>query len=90
MLAAPRQARVVMIGKAGWRLDRLKTLGFARWSMRRPATSSRGPRRTAGRGAELTVDATGRPEVWELAVDTVGRGGSVLFLGGCAPAPRSD
>ena len=31
------------------------------------------------------VDATGRPEVWEQAVDAVGRGGRVLFFGGCAP-----
>jgi len=40
---------------------------------------------TGARGAEVTVDATGRPEVWEQAVDAVGRGGSVLFFGGCAP-----
>ena len=32
--------------------------------------------RTDGRGAEVAVDATGRPEVWEQAVDAVGRGGS--------------
>jgi L-iditol 2-dehydrogenase len=33
----------------------------------------------------VTIDATGRAEVWEQAVDTVGRGGSVVFFGGCAP-----
>ncbi len=31
--------------------------------------------RTDGRGAEVTIDATGRPEVWEQAVDTVGARG---------------
>ena len=31
------------------------------------------------------MDATGRPEVWKQAVEPVGRGGSVLFFGGCAP-----
>jgi threonine dehydrogenase-like Zn-dependent dehydrogenase len=31
MLAMSRGARVVMVGKAGWRFDRLKHLGFARW-----------------------------------------------------------
>src|SRR3989442_15497564 len=31
MLAMSRGARVVMVGKSGWRFDRLKTLGFARW-----------------------------------------------------------
>src|SRR2546422_3875334 len=30
MLAASRQARVVMVGKAGWRFDRLRRLEFAR------------------------------------------------------------
>ena len=86
MLAASRKARVVMVGKAGWRLDRLKQLGFARWLDTSPGNIVEAIRdATSGRGAEVTVDATGRPEVWEQAVDAVGRGGSVLFFGGCAP-----
>ena len=87
MLAASRQARVIMVGKPGWRFDRLKHLGFARWL---DATAAgdvideiRGV--TAGRGAEVVIEATGRPEVWERAVDAVGRGGCVVFFGGCAP-----
>jgi len=40
---------------------------------------------TGGRGAEVAIDATGRPEVWAQAVDLVARGGSVVFFGGCAP-----
>ena len=40
---------------------------------------------TGGRGADVTIDATGRPEVWEQAIDAAGRGGSVVFFGGCAP-----
>ena len=87
MLAASRQARVVMVGKSGWRFDRLKQLGFARWLDATAAGNIveevRGA--TAGRGADVAVDATGRPEVWEQAVDSVGRGGSVVFFGGCAP-----
>jgi L-iditol 2-dehydrogenase len=87
MLAASRNARVVMVGKSGWRFDRLKNLGFARWL---DATSTDNVAQairdvTNGRGAEVTVDATGRPEVWEHAVDAVVRGGSVLFFGGCTP-----
>jgi L-iditol 2-dehydrogenase len=87
MLAASRGARVVMVGKAGWRFDRLKGLGFARWLDATSAGSVVEAVRdaTGGRGAEVTVDATGRPEVWEQAVDAVARGGSVLFFGGCAP-----
>jgi L-iditol 2-dehydrogenase len=33
----------------------------------------------------VTIDATGRPEIWQQAIDAVGRGGSVVFFGGCAP-----
>jgi L-iditol 2-dehydrogenase len=86
MLAASRRAHVIMVGKAGWRFDRLKTLGFARWLDATSGNIVEAIRdATGGRGAEVTVDATGRPEVWELAVDAVARGGSVLFFGGCAP-----
>jgi L-iditol 2-dehydrogenase len=40
---------------------------------------------TDGRGADIAVDATGIPSVWENAVRMVRKGGSVLFFGGCAP-----
>jgi len=86
MLAASRRARVIMVGKAGWRFDRLKMLGFARWLDATAGDVVAAIRdATGGRGAEVTVDATGRPEVWEQAVEAVARGGRVLFFGGCAP-----
>ena len=87
MLAASRQARVFMVGKAGWRFDRLKHLRFARWLDATAANDVIDEIRaaTGGRGAEVVVEATGRPEVWERAVDAVGRGGCVVFFGGCAP-----
>jgi L-iditol 2-dehydrogenase len=40
---------------------------------------------TGGRGADVAIDATGRPEVWAQAMDAAGRGGTVVFFGGCAP-----
>ena len=87
MLAASRGARVVMVGKAGWRFDQLKHLGFARWLDATAAGSVVEEIRglTAARGADVVIEATGRPEVWEQAVDAVGRGGTVVFFGGCAP-----
>src|SRR3989449_7231252 len=86
MLAAARQARVVMVGKAGWRFERLRRLEFARWVDASAGNVGETLRAAnGGRGADVVVDATGRPEVWEQAVDFVGRGGSVLFFGGCAP-----
>jgi L-iditol 2-dehydrogenase len=87
MLASARGAHVIMVGKAGWRFDRLKHLGFARWIDAVGAGDVVETIRdaTGGRGAEISVDATGRPEAWQQAVDAVARGGTVLFFGGCAP-----
>jgi L-iditol 2-dehydrogenase len=76
-----------MVGKAGWRLDRVRGLGLAECVDALSTADLAGHLRelTGGRGAEVTIDATGRPEVWEQAIDAVGRGGTVVFFGGCAP-----
>jgi L-iditol 2-dehydrogenase len=39
--------------------------------------------RTAGRGADMVIEAIGHPEVWELATQLVRRGGTINFFGGC-------
>ena len=36
------------------------------------------------RGADVVVEAVGRPEAWEWAIDMVRKGGTVNFFGGCA------
>jgi L-iditol 2-dehydrogenase len=85
--AAQRKARVILIGKPGWRLERVRELGLAECLESSPAHDVVGQlrERTSGRGPEVVIDATGRPEVWEQAVAAVGRGGTVVFFGGCAP-----
>ena len=45
---------------------------------------------TGGRGADLVVEAVGRPEAWELAVSMAAPGGSVNLFGGCARDSRFD
>lgn len=40
---------------------------------------------TAGRGADLVIECTGQPQVWEAAPGFARRGGSVVLFGGCAP-----
>jgi L-iditol 2-dehydrogenase len=86
MVAAARKAHVVLVGKAGWRLDHVRRLGIGR-CLDATAGDVTGAVReaTGGRGADVTVDATGRPEVWEQAIDATSRGGTVVFFGGCAP-----
>jgi L-iditol 2-dehydrogenase len=87
MVAATRRARVIIVGKAGFRLQRITSLRLAECvdatAVDDVAATVRGM--TGGRGADVTVDATGRPEVWTQAVDTATRGGTVVFFGGCAP-----
>jgi len=87
MVAAARKCRVVLVGKAGWRLDRVRALGIGECIDATATGDVIGELRalTGGHGPDVTIDATGRPEVWEQAMAAVGRGGSVVFFGGCAP-----
>ncbi len=39
---------------------------------------------TEGRGADVVVEAVGRPQAWEWSVAMVRKGGTVNFFGGCA------
>jgi L-iditol 2-dehydrogenase len=87
MVAASRQARVILVGKAGWRLEEVKRLkiGECLDATASPDAVEAVRAMTDGRGAEVTIDATGRPEVWEQAIAATARGGTVVFFGGCRP-----
>jgi L-iditol 2-dehydrogenase len=86
MVAASEKARVIIVGKAGWRLDHVRALGLGDCLDATTGNVEAALRDlTGGRGVDVAMDATGRPEVWEQAVDVTGRGGTVLFFGGCAP-----
>jgi L-iditol 2-dehydrogenase len=87
MVAAARKARVIVVGKTGWRLDRVRALGIAEVvdAARSADVVAEVRALDGGRGGDVTFDATGRPEVWEQAVAAAGRGASVVFFGGCAP-----
>jgi L-iditol 2-dehydrogenase len=40
------------------------------------------------RGADVAIEAVGRPEAWEWAVQMVRKGGTVNFFGGCASGTK--
>ena len=87
MVAVARKARAIIVGKAGFRFQRVAALGIAE-CVDATATDDvlAALRATLGApGADVTIDATGRPEVWAQAVGAVTRGGTVVFFGGCAP-----
>jgi L-iditol 2-dehydrogenase len=40
------------------------------------------------RGGDVVVEAVGRPDAWELAIEMVRKGGTVNFFGGCASGTK--
>jgi len=86
LLAHHQGGRVLLIGKPGFRLERARAHGFACLDAASAPDAVEAIRGlTGGRGADITVDATGRAEVWEKAVASSRRGGTTIFFGGCAP-----
>jgi L-iditol 2-dehydrogenase len=86
LLARAGGARVVLAGKAGLRLDRARGLGFAACvDVSRELDPASAVRAVAGGDVRSVIEATGRPEVWEQAIAVVGKGGTVVLFGGCAP-----
>ena len=86
MVAVAEKARVIIVGKRGRRLEHVRglKLGQCLDATQGDAVAALKDA-TAGHGVDVAMDATGRPEVWEQAVAATGRGGCVLFFGGCAP-----
>lgn len=44
--------------------------------------------RTDSRGADVVIEATGQPELWELSTQLVRKGGTINFFGGCSSGTR--
>jgi L-iditol 2-dehydrogenase len=89
LLARDGGARVVLAGKTGPRLERARGLGFvACVDAARTADPVAAVRAAAGGDVRCVIEATGRPEVWELAMAVAGKGATVVFFGGCAPGTR--
>src|SRR5262249_17530431 len=85
LVAAQRGARPLLVGKPGWRLDRIRELGIAECLEAGSDLAASLRAAAGGGGVDVAVDATGLPDVWEQAVASVGRGGTGVFFGGCAP-----
>jgi L-iditol 2-dehydrogenase len=87
-LAKRQGVRVIMVGKGGFRLTKAAEAGAddildavqgerALADVRRLSPE--------GRGADVTIEATGKPEVWEQAVEVTRKAGTVVLFGGCEP-----
>jgi L-iditol 2-dehydrogenase len=79
-------ARVIAIGRRQPQLDRAKNMGADETILNDGSSDVIAAVKgmTAGRGADVVIEAVGLPELWQLAVHLLRRGGIVNFFGGCA------
>jgi len=77
--------RVIALGRRRSQLERAAALGVDELIMveseSNPVAAIRGL--TGGRGVDIAIEAVGKPQTWQWAVDMVRRGGTVNFFGGC-------
>ncbi len=79
------KARVIAVGRRQQQLDRAVRLGAAETVLNKDGADAAGEVRelTDGLGADVVIEAVGMPEVWQLAIKLLRRGGVVNFFGGC-------
>jgi L-iditol 2-dehydrogenase len=77
--------RVIAVGRRKTQLDRAAALGADELITAQddvdPVNTVRSL--THGRGVDIAIEAVGKPQVWQWAVNMVRRGGTVNFFGGC-------
>ena len=78
-------ARVIAIGRRRSQLDRASGMGADEVVLNEEGSDVVTPvqKLTGGRGADVVIEAVGLPEVWQLAIKLLRRGGVVNFFGGC-------
>jgi L-iditol 2-dehydrogenase len=80
------QARVILVSRTAQKMALAKRLGADIVLDLDAVRGQEGAIRqhtTHGQGVEVAVEAVGRPELWELAVTLVRKGGTALLFGGC-------
>lgn len=81
--------RVIVAGRRSLRLKAARRLGADHIiDVHRTSVEDEVRRLTAGRGADVVVECTGQPAVWEQAIGLAGSGGTVMLYGGCASGSR--
>ncbi len=76
---------MIAVGRRKTQLDRAAALGADELIIGADSANPVAAVRelTGGRGADVVIEAVGKPETWEWAVNMVRRGGIVNFFGGC-------
>ena len=86
ILAKLRGARVIAVGRRESQIERAKELGADEGVTNHAVAAVRVL--TGGEGADVVIEAVGKPETWECAVQMLRRGGVVNFFGGCPSDTR--
>lgn len=88
-LAALQGSKVILLGKGSERLAKARNFGAAEivdiaacGSIDEQVAQAR-LLTGEGRGADVVIEAVGKPEAWEEALRLVRKGGTVTFFGGC-------
>jgi len=82
LLARSRGARVMITGLEKERLKTAKKLGAER--ICDPGDAAETAREfSGGTGVDYVLECTGQPMIWEVSIDYVRRGGTVVLFGGC-------
>jgi L-iditol 2-dehydrogenase len=85
-MAKQRGARVILCGRAPQRLTLAKHFGadeVVNYAAVPDQAAAVRELTTARRGADVAIEAVGRPEVWETTVAMLRKGGQAIFYGGC-------
>jgi L-iditol 2-dehydrogenase len=85
-MAKQRGARVILCGRAPQRLALATQFGadeVVNYAAEPDQAAAVRQLTAAGRGADVAIEAVGRPEVWETTVAMVRKGGQAIFYGGC-------
>jgi L-iditol 2-dehydrogenase len=91
-LAKLRGARVIAVGRRRSKLERAIRLGadriVATEETSNPVAAVR--EMAGGRGADIVIEAVGKPETWNWSVEMLRRGGTVNFFGGPPSGTRVE
>jgi L-iditol 2-dehydrogenase len=84
--------RVIAVGRRRKQLERAAVLGadetIVGTDESDPVKAIRGL--THSRGVDIAIEAVGKPQTWQWAVNAVRRGGTVNFFGGCPNDTRVE
>jgi len=88
-LKARDVSQVILAGRRGYRLKLGTELGASTViNVEKEDLQERVFDLTAGRGADMVIECTGKTAVWEESVGLARRGGHVLLFGGCPKGTR--